>query len=249
MTTWLGAATCRCIEENVPQQLPSRTSQLPTPECLLSTNSVIMYYGQAYFFAIASTFHCSFAKWSNDWDLERSCSLSCIQAIADTAVPLRHLGKLIVFATVLPRGPQGTGPRCAHSWISTWCEAPHWWIYHINGKRDPERAGTHKGVNNTGAQNARSHQWVYQLQNVLLPPEAYDWNAFHRGGSLLDAQATAEKAAQHWCVSEGIVRLEMFCLLCPVGCCIWTASFVPGISMMEPEILSFQNTHQTPENC
>lgn len=48
---------------------------------------------------------------------------------------------------------------------------------------------------------------------------------------------------------KGIIRLEMLCLLRPVGCCIWIASFVPGISMMEPEMLQFQNTHQPPENC
>lgn len=50
--------------------------------------------------------------------------------------------------------------------------------------------------------------------------ETNDWNTFQRGGSLLDAQAIAETAAQHQCVSKGIVRLEMLCLLCPVGCCI-----------------------------
>lgn len=248
MATWLDAATCRRIEENVAQQLPSRTSQLPTPECFLSTNSVIMHHGQAYFFAITSTFHCNFAEWSNDWDLEGSCSLSCIQAIARHNCATEALSETNCLCVVLPRGPQGTGPRCANFWISIWCESPHWWIYYINGKRDPERAGTHKGVNNTGAQSARSCQWAYQLQDVLLPLEANDWNTFHRSGSLLDVQATAETAAQHQCVSEEIVRLEVLCLLCSVGCCIWVASFVPSISMMEPETLKFQNTHQTPEN-
>lgn len=146
MATWLDAATCRRIEENVAQQLPSRTSQLPTPECFLSTNSVIMHHGQAYFFAITSTFHCNFAEWSNDWDLEGSCSLSCIQAIARHNCATEALSETNCLCVVLPRGPQGTGPRCANFWISTWCESPHWWIYYINGKRDPEREGTHKGV-------------------------------------------------------------------------------------------------------
>lgn len=179
------------------------------------------------------------------WKVHALCPV--FRLLHDTIVPPRHLVKLIV-CVVLPRGPQGTGPRCANFWISTWCESPHWWIYYINGKRDPEREGTHKGVNNTGAQSARSCQWAYQLQDVLLPLEASDWNTFHRSGSLLDVQATAETVAQHQCVSEGIVRLKVLCLLCSVGCCIWVASFVPSISMMEPETLKFQNTHQTPEN-
>lgn len=51
------------------------------------------------------------------WKVHALCPV--FRLLHDTAVPLGQLGKPIVFAAVLPRGPQGTGPRCAHFWIGT----------------------------------------------------------------------------------------------------------------------------------